>query len=318
MINAELYMRRGHYYLETPEGRKEVFDYLQNSLESALREKQEKRLLRVLVELEGLLSGNSLLLNNPDLPNFHFLKSQKKAVRKEALEFLKKNLRAFYKGVVVTRGAYTRRWGLYLLARYLPEIPRLPAEEYLGLIFLLVTTAYGQKEFSGSPEEKKALEDLTARGLARYDLFPLVFQFSGFSREFRQKLENLKDELDPYEGFMQALAYQRKEASDCIPLPASVFLPAILTRWGWIAFQEERKEELKETCKNHPEYFGKIQEALRKKLGWTAELTSPEKEIFFKETDRLIEKRWQAFKDREHSFREVQEIKTFLPADSVS
>ncbi len=318
MINAELYMRRGHYYLETSRGRKEVFAYLRAALERALRERRERELLRVLVELEGLLSGNSLLLNNPDLPNFHFLKSQKGAVRREALEFLRENLQAFYEGAAATRGVYTRRWGLYLLARYLPEIPYLPAEEYLGLIFLLVTTAYAREEFSGALEEKEALEDLAARGLARYDLFPLALQFPGFSREFRQKLKKFEKELDPYRGFLQALARQRGEVPARVPLPAEVFLPAILTRWGWVALKEERKTELKETHEKEPTYFRKIQEFLRKKLGWTTKVSFPEKDLFFKEADRLIEERWEALKDQGPSFKEVLEIKPFSPAGRVS
>ena len=208
MIRPEEYLKKGHAYLETQGGRREIFRLYHRVLEEGVKNQRPEDYMWVIRNLEELLTGNSILFVDTNIPNLATLRRLKPQIKREALAFLLEHLDLTEKALVMSQEARDRHGIFYVLLRFLPSaLLQSPDPGPRHLVTLALATFHTLKhldELEGTEKEKGPLATLLLMGLCRYDWTQLGRYFI-LSPQLQDELERLRITYRPYDDYIELL-----------------------------------------------------------------------------------------------------------------
>lgn len=204
-ITLEDYYRKGHIYLESAQGRNDIFGLFRKEIEEGLRE--GGKILNAVADirvLEGYIKGDSFLFLDTDTPNVFRLRKKKEEIKQDALRFLKEIIDLVKKVYLTTRDVNHKFDLFYLLAKFMPEIPDLRMKHYADLYLLMFHTVMFLDRFEGKEKDVFDLGDLVIRAFGRYDC---VNAGENFLRDIKLKelLKGYASKYAPYETYVARL-----------------------------------------------------------------------------------------------------------------
>jgi hypothetical protein len=121
LITMEDFYKKGHIFLESPEGRNDLFLLFRKEIEESLKNGQVSNAVAMLRILKSYIKGDSFAFINYDLPNVFSLRKKKDEIRKDALLFLKEMIETgqIKRIYTATNDASQKFDILYLLGRFL-------------------------------------------------------------------------------------------------------------------------------------------------------------------------------------------------------
>jgi hypothetical protein len=169
-ITIEDYYRNGHMYLETTNGRIEAFSFLREGINRGLQEgKNISDSVASIRILKGYIKGDSFIFLNPDLPNASLLSKKKGEIREDAIRFLGDILLLVERVYIETKDANHKFDILYLLVKFMPDIPGMDLQHYIDLYLLMFHTLLFSDILEGTKKDISYLMDLIIKSLCRYD-----------------------------------------------------------------------------------------------------------------------------------------------------
>ena len=125
MLSSDEYFRKGHFYLETKEGRQKIFEFLERKLKTAFQENNLSEVIEVTDHIYNYIKKSSLIYTNFNYPNLWTLRDKSDEIKDDALKFLKVNIDLFKKAIVITNKASYKSILILLLIKSLQEIENL-------------------------------------------------------------------------------------------------------------------------------------------------------------------------------------------------
>jgi len=191
MITGEDFLRRGHILLESHEGRKQVFELIEDSLKKGINDNRHSDFLWAVSKLDMLLTGEGVIFVDSSLPNLPALRSKRPEMKKEALGFLSENLEYLTRGTLrLLDSADDLYYPLWIIFRFLPDLEKKEAGRLADLYLCLLHTVAELEFLKGSDRERESLKDLLLKASFRYNCVKLV---SGLLRKtgWKDELEQL-------------------------------------------------------------------------------------------------------------------------------
>lgn len=229
-FTVDEYYRKGHIYLESEGGRREIFSLLERELEKSIEQENPEYAWWVVSTISSYLEESSLIYDNINIPNLSRLRGKSERIREEALYFLGDQIDKFIKVAIKTKRAFHKSKLLFLLVKSMPEIENLKIKYFTDLYLVLFYTLYFLDRMEGSEEERFRLGDLLIKGCSRYDARLMTGYFLKDQRlkellnssEYRGKYT-----LYPLYGIRLRDALGKMEKRDEFTL--DVFIPVLFT-----------------------------------------------------------------------------------------
>lgn len=180
LITREDYYRKGHIYLESREGRENIWGLFRESIEENLKPGGVLgNAVANIKVLQGYIQGDSFIFMNYDIPNVFSLKGKKGDIKEDALGFLKE---------ITDSGLITRLYMkvnkadhkfdlLFMMAKYFPDIKALRLKHYTDLCLMTFHTLLFLDGFEGTDKDHFDLGDLCMRVLVKYDCAKTAVRF---------------------------------------------------------------------------------------------------------------------------------------------
>lgn len=205
-ITMEDYLRRGHIYLGTKQGRDKVFTMFAEDIEREFESGQIQNAVAIFRVITSYLEGNAFIFIDSNIPNVFKLREKKGEIREHSLRFLKEIIES-----MLLRKVYmaANRWDhkydiLYLLVKYIQEFPDLHLKHFTDLYLLMFHTLLYLDTFEGKEKEIFELGDLTIRALCRYDAVGCG-EYLLKDLRLKESLKKYSFEYVPYEKYVKRL-----------------------------------------------------------------------------------------------------------------
>ena len=227
-ITFETYYKKGHIFLESPQGRNSLFDFFRREIEEGIENKD--KLANAVVRLRTLksyLKGDSFAFIDNDIPNAFRLR-KKEDIKQDSLRFLKEIIGLVEKLYLKVNDAGQKFDILYILVKFMHEIPDLKMKHYTDLYLLLFHTVQFLDTWEGKENDVFDLGDLAIRSFGRYDCiktgeyFLHDIKLKGLLDEFRLKYA-------PYEDYVARLKDSLKKTLVAGDFVAEDFTPLVFT-----------------------------------------------------------------------------------------
>jgi len=205
-ITMEDFYKKGHIFLESPEGRDDLFLLFKKEIEESLRNDQVSNAVAMLRILKSYIKGDSFAFINYDLPNVFSLRKKKDEIKKDALLFLKEIIETdWIKKVYTTTNDASQKFDiLYLLGKFMPELEGLKLRHFTDLYLLLFHTVLFLDRFEGNESALFDLGDLAVKVFARYDCLKAGEYFL-IDPKLKELLKEYFNKYPPYKDFTKIL-----------------------------------------------------------------------------------------------------------------
>jgi len=140
MITAEEYLKRPHIYLETKQGRREVFAYIGRVLKRGLREDRRNDFMYAISEIESFLTGKDPIFVKLDVPNVQRLRAERENIKRETLVFFGEQLDLIKTAFFKTNYVMDRFDVLFLLVKFMPQVHNIEIRQFTNLYLILFYT----------------------------------------------------------------------------------------------------------------------------------------------------------------------------------
>jgi len=229
MITAQDYLQKPHIYLETAQGRKEIFAYLEKVLKRGLKEDRRNDFMYVISEIESFLTGKDPIFVNLDIPNVHRLWAERKNIKRDALVFFGERLDLIKIAFFKTSYVMDKFDILFLLIKFMPQVQDIEIRQFTDLYLILFYTIRGLTAypslFEGTEEEKDKLANLVLKAFGRYDAKKAGRSFV-LNRVYEKSLEEIGEKYRFYKEYLFLLDkwvgnfFKEKTASVEIIIPS--------------------------------------------------------------------------------------------------
>lgn len=203
-ITKEDYYRKGHLFLESHDGRNDIFDLFRRDIENGLEKGPLSKAVSAIRDVKSYLKGDNLIFMNHDIPNVTTLKKKKPEIKEDSLLFFKDNLESIIKVFVKTRDTKQKFDILFTLVKFMPEIPDVPMRHYTDLYLLLFHTFLFMDSLDGKDNDREDFGRLLIKVLARYDCAETGRSFIRDSMLI-DVLEDESSRVAPYEKYVERL-----------------------------------------------------------------------------------------------------------------
>jgi len=237
MITAEEYLKRPHIYLETKQGRRQVFAHIGRVLERGLREDRRNDFMYAISEIESFLTGKDPIFVKLDIPNVHRLRAERENIKREALVFFGKNLDLLKMAFFKTNNVMDRFDILFLLVKFMPQVQDIEIRQFTDLYLILFYTIRYISSFEGTEEEKNKLANLALKGFSRYDAKEAA-RFFILNPPYKKGLEEIEKKYKFYREYLMLLdkkigLFLKKETTSLEVIIPSIFTDEIFSLLNW-------------------------------------------------------------------------------------
>jgi len=229
MITAQDYLQNPHIYLETAQGRKEVFVYLEKVLKRGLKEDRRNDFMYAISEIESFLTGKDPIFVRLDIPNVYRLRAERKNIKRDALVFFGERLDLIKMAFFKTSYVMDKFDILFLLIKFMPQVQDIEIRQFTDLYLILFYTIRGLTAypslFEGTGEEKDKLANLVLKAFGRYDAKKAGRSFV-LNRAYEKSLEKIGEKYRFYKEYLFLLDkwvgnfFKEKTASVEITIPS--------------------------------------------------------------------------------------------------
>ena len=302
MITAEEYLKRPHIYLETEQGRRQVFAYIGRVLKRGLREDRHNDFMYAISEIESFLTGKDPIFVKLDVPNVQRLRAERENIKRETLVFFGEQLDSIKTAFFKTNYVMDRFDVLFLLVKFMPQVHNIEIRQFTDLYLILFYTIRYISSFEGTEEEKDKLARLALKGFGRYDAKEAA-RFFILNPAYRKGLEEIGEKYRFYKEYLMLLDKKiglllKKETASLEVIIPSIFTDEIFSLLNW-----KYKGRLKNAFL---ERMDKIEALILERINILFEGV---KEAIKKEIGHIIDGYLKEKKDKiKHHFFELKEV----------
>lgn len=223
------YFRKGHLYLETPDGRKDIFYMFKEQIEDGLKGNNISKAISSIKSLKSYLKGDNLIFLNDNISNAYTLRKKKDEIKDDALKALRDCIDVLKKVFLKTENVSDKFSIIFILIKFMPAIRDLPLKHDTDLHLLMFHTLLYLDSFRGKEEDRVDLGEIVVRGCGRYDCAEVS---EAFIRDtgLRDFLEHkVLQKITPYEEYIKILKGTVKKMKMANAFDEGDFSPLVFT-----------------------------------------------------------------------------------------
>jgi len=195
------YYRKGHIFLESSNGRKDIFELFREEIIKGLEKVEGFSYISAIRTLEDYLMGD---LDN-ELPNIHTLRKSKDDIKQDSLAFLRDNVDLLKKAYIESNDANQKFDIIFIFIKFLFEIKDLALRHYFDLYLLLFHTLLRLDDFDGSEKDKYDLGEIVVKACGRYDCTGICEIFIRDTKLIQFLHAEVINKMEPYKDFVRSL-----------------------------------------------------------------------------------------------------------------